>query len=54
MKRRTFIKLFSILNLIFYSNISLSNYKKENKLTFSKFKGFIVTSKQKKFLKINT
>ena len=50
LERRTFIKLFSLLNLIFYSNISLSNYKKENKLTFSKFKGFIVTFKQKKFL----
>ena len=53
MKRRTFIKLFFLLNLTFYSNISLSKYKEENKLTFSKFKGFIVTYDQKKFLKIN-
>lgn len=54
MKRRTFIKLFTLINLIFYSNISFSSYMKQNKLAFSKFKGFIVTSDQKKFFKVNT
>ncbi len=54
MKRRTFIKLFTLLNFTFFSNINFSSYLKQNKFAFSKFKGFIVTSDQKKILKINT
>ena len=49
LSNQKFVELFGSV-----ASRNFSSYLKQNKLAFSKFKGFIVTSDQKKILNINT